>query len=119
VGDVILGKGWSFGARFTYGSGYAYTPSVAVYDNTRKQWEWQVSETNSAHLPAYSRLDVRASKQFEWFGVPVDFYLDINNLLNTKNTMGYSYRINRIGDPYIEEVKLWPILPTFGMSVKF
>jgi hypothetical protein len=119
VGDVLLGKGWSFNARFTYGSGYAYTPSIAVYDKSREQWEWRVSETNSAHLPAYSRLDVRASKQFEWFGVPVDFYLDVNNLLNTKNIMGYSYRINNNGDPYIEEVKLWPILPTFGMSVKF
>ncbi len=119
VGDIALGKLWSFNTRFTYGSGFAYTPSTAVYDKSTKKWQWQVNEMNSAHLPAYSRLDVRVTKQFQWFGTPVDYYLDISNVLNKKNIMGYSYRIGSNGTPYREEVKLWPIIPSFGLSIKF
>jgi hypothetical protein len=105
--------------RFVYGSGYAYTPSVAVYDQQKHFWFWQQSEPNSDYLPAYRRADVRITKDFEIFGKSTSVFLDISNLFNFANVQAYQYRYDNNGNPYREDVKLWPMLPTIGMSVQF
>jgi outer membrane receptor for ferrienterochelin and colicin len=119
VGDVELGSGWSMNARFVYGSGYAYTPSTAIYKNVTKEYEWIEGKPNSEYLPSYQRVDLRISKDLVMFGKSTSIYLDVSNLLNAKNIQAYRYRFNDIGKPLREDVKLWPILPTLGVSVRF
>ena len=119
VGEWDLGNGWSSNLRVQYGSGYAYTPSVAQYDAQKGQWEWVQGRTNSATLPPYRRVDTRVARDFTIAGLATSAFLDVSNVLNFTNIQSYRYRFNSNGLPYIESVKLWPILPTLGMSVKF
>jgi outer membrane receptor for ferrienterochelin and colicin len=119
VGDVELGSGWSTNARFVYGSGYAYTPSTAIYKDVTKEYEWIEGKPNSEYLPSYKRVDLRISKDLVMFGKSTSIYLDVSNLLNAKNIQAYRYRFDDAGNPFREDVKLWPILPTFGVSVRF
>ncbi|HSR17344.1 MAG TPA: hypothetical protein VLM39_04545, partial [Ignavibacteriaceae bacterium] len=63
--------------------------------------------------------DLRITKEFELFSFPTSVYLDVSNLLNFKNIYTYSYRYDSSGNPYREEIELWPIIPTLGMTVKF
>ena len=70
-------------------------------------------------LPAYRRIDLRLMKDFSIFGASASAYLDVNNLFNWKNIQAYRYSVDSNGNPYQEEVTLWPIIPTFGVSVRF
>jgi outer membrane receptor for ferrienterochelin and colicin len=119
VGDWNLGSSWGSNVRVQYGSGYAYTPSSAVYNSKTNQWSWVQGDKNSGTLPPYRRVDIRISKEFELWSLRTQAYFDVSNLFNFTNIQSYRYRFNSNGNPYVEEVKLWPILPSLGMTVKF
>ncbi|MGE5797987.1 MAG: TonB-dependent receptor [Ignavibacteria bacterium] len=119
VNDFDLGKKWALNLRFNYGSGFAFTPRVIQFDPQGNRNIWVNGEKNSEYLPSYRRIDLRITKEFELFSFPTNVYLDVSNLLNFKNIYTYSYRYDSSGNPYREEVELWPIIPTLGMTVKF
>jgi hypothetical protein len=119
VADFDLGKAWSMNTRVVYGSGYPYTPSTAVYNKLSLAWEWHLGNPNSASLPAYKRVDLRVSKDFEVFGFPSSAFLDISNLFNFTNILAYAYQFDNQGNPEVVARNLWPILPTLGMTVRF
>ncbi len=119
VGDWNLGSSWGTNVRAQYGSGYAYTPSTAVYNSQTRQWSWVQGNKNSGTLPPYRRVDIRVSRQFELWKLSALAYFDVSNLFNFTNVQSYRYRFNSNGNPYVEQVTLWPILPTVGMTVKF
>ncbi len=119
VADVDLGEAWSLNTRIVYGSGYPFTPSIAVYNRSAGAWEWQLGGPNSVYLPSYKRADLRVSKTFSMLGLTSSLFLDISNIFNFKNVQAYSYQFNNQGYPEIVAENLWPILPTLGMSVRF
>lgn len=118
VNDFNLGRKWNLNLRFTYGSGFAYTPSYIRFNNEDNTYEWVVGERNSAYLPAYKRVDIRIGKEFTMFDLPTFLFLDVNNLINFTNINGYKYWYNN-GNPYREDIELWPIIPSLGLTVKF
>jgi hypothetical protein len=105
--------------RLAYGSGYPYTPSVAVFNQSKNVWEWHAGSPNSDYIKAYKRVDFRVTKSFGLFGLSSSAFLDVSNAFNFDNIQTYSYGFDNHGQPRIEEVKLWPILPTLGMTVRF
>ncbi len=119
VADFDLGSGWRLGPRMVYGSGYPYTPSVAVYSAFANAWEWQLGRPNSAYLPAYKRVDLRVSNDFDLFGLSSSAFLDISNLFDFTNVQAFAYQFDNQGNPKVVTIKLWPILPTLGMTVRF
>jgi outer membrane receptor protein involved in Fe transport len=120
TGEFDLGKHWSVNSRFVYGSGYPYTPSYAVTNPVKRIVEWiPDSSPNSQYLPAYTRVDLKIAKEFEVFGGSTSVFLDVSNLFDATNIQAYRYRFSSGGTPYREDVKLWPILPTFGIAVRF
>lgn len=119
VGDVGLGKQWSFNARFFYGSGFAYTPFIAQFNQQDNRWEWVQGETNSGYLPPYRRVDTRLSKEFRMGRIGMLAFLEVSNLFNFKNVHSYRYRFNSNGEPVREEVELWPVVPSLGVTLKF
>jgi len=118
VGELDCGSQWNLGLRLVYGSGYAFTPSTASYNTAQRYWEWVPGQPNSSHMPAYRRVDARLTRNFSLFGLAASGFLDVNNLFNWVNIQSYRYRIDSQGHPYIGEMRLWPILPTLGLSVK-
>jgi outer membrane receptor protein involved in Fe transport len=117
--DFDMGNAWSANIRLTYGSGYPYTPSIAIFNQSKNAWEWHAGNPNSAYIPAYKRIDFRISKNFKLFGLPTSAFLDISNAFNFNNIQTYSYKFDEHGQPKISEVKLWPILPSLGITVRF
>jgi hypothetical protein len=119
VADFDLGDAWTVGTRLVYGSGYPYTPSVAVYNKSSNAWEWQLGKPNSAYLPEYKRVDLRVSNDFNLFGLSSSAFLDVSNLFDFTNVQAYVYQFDSQGNPKVVTIKLWPILPTLGMTVRF
>ncbi|MFO7448474.1 MAG: TonB-dependent receptor [Ignavibacteriaceae bacterium] len=119
INDFDLGKQWNLNLRFTYGSGFAYTPSTAVLNTQLNRYEWVKGEMNSEHLPAYVRTDIRISKGFSFFGLPAKAFLDVSNLLNSDNIYAYRYTFTDDGYPMRKTINLWPIVPSIGLTVNF
>lgn len=119
VTDWDLGSGWSNNLRIQYGSGYAYTPSIAQYNASAKRWDWVQGPKNSGTLRPYRCVEIRATKEFHVFDLSASAFLDISNALDFKNVQSYRYRFNSNGQPYVQEMTLWPILPTLGLTVRF
>jgi hypothetical protein len=116
--EVELGSKWKVNTRFAYGSGYPFTPSYTVYDRQGGYWMWVLGSPNSDYLPAYTRIDLRITKDFEIFGKSTSAYVEVNNIFNIKNVRAYRYLIDGNGSPYREEIIQWPILPSLGITVQ-
>ncbi|HLE32707.1 MAG TPA: TonB-dependent receptor [Bacteroidota bacterium] len=119
VGNLDLGTLWNVSARFVYGSGYPFTPSTAAYDSAKVTWQWIRGTSNSGRIPPYIRTDLRISKGFEMFGLATSAFLDISNVFNTMNIQSFRYTRDGNGNPLKQEIELWPIIPSVGLSVRF
>lgn len=103
------------GIKLTYGSGYAY--QILYKDIKNNQWV-AGDHVETAYLPYYMSLDLRYKKEFNVFHRPLQFYVDITNVLNRKNAIGHRYRIDNNGF-YEEDNQFLGILPTFGLIYDF
>ncbi len=136
-----LSESLELGARWRYGSGFPFTPPVGVrprialvdddgdripvirtdqYDRVifnidRGDYE----NRNSGRLPAYSRIDVRLNWYTRFWGVRWLFYLDVINITNRKNIIGYRYAIGNDLQVEPKASTMFPIIPTFGISFRF
>lgn len=116
--DYNLGNEWAINMRLFYGSGYAYTPYTAMYNSSGKRWDWIQGAKNSDYLPFYKRVDLRLSKNFKFSDLDMFVFLDVTNLFNFSNIMSYRYTYNQDGTPKREEIKLFPIIPSIGITIK-
>lgn len=131
------------GGNFQFGSGFPYTPALGanptVVMNTDSNGvktpgvatnvfgevlfsidRGDVSNINSARLPAYHRLDIRATTYADWWGLDWTIYLDVVNIYNRKNVLSRSYSVDKeSGNIVVRQVYMLPIIPTLGFSVKF
>jgi hypothetical protein len=73
----------------------------------------------NARKPSYHRLDVRFNFLTKFWGLNWTFYLDVINIYNRKNVVGYDYFINEDLTIGREPNNMFPILPTLGISVRF
>jgi len=81
----------------------------------------QPGELNARRLPAYHRMDLRATRTFQVGRGRLSAFLDIFNVYNRENLRSYDYTphlpsgraIARSGET------LLPILPSFGLTWEF
>jgi hypothetical protein len=98
------GQSWEFGAKLRVLSGLATTPwdldaSEAAYALTgRGVRDWD--RIGTIRTPAYARLDVQ-------------------NVLNRENAVGYTYTENPAYPGRIQAIDGSGLLPTFGFSIEF
>jgi hypothetical protein len=122
-----LGRGWTLGTLFAYGSGMPYTPVPGKY--AHYEWDFHNNELtneiynrkgakNSARYPAYHRMDVSIQKQWELFGLHNKPYLQIVNVYNRQNVFFYFW--DHDSNPSkLAVVKMFPFLPTIGVEFDF
>ena len=121
-----LGKGWEVGAVWVYGTGQAYTVPTAKYfpiglnDVYDYSSNYLYTERNGYRMPAYHRMDLNIMRNFSWFGLPWEFSLNIYNVYNRMNPFAiyidYDYETDK---DVLKQITLFPLIPTFGLSVKF
>jgi hypothetical protein len=127
-GNYRLSSRTSVSSRFRYGSNYPIAgyigppqPSLgtAPLIDGRPAFEGLVSERNTLRLPAYSRLDVRADRAFNWSGRRLVLFVDVANVLNHTNLRNSSYSIDRAGRVFETTESLMPIVPSGGFVFEF
>jgi hypothetical protein len=127
--DVELGLRWNFG------SGLPYTRPTAGY----RLYDYELSEggrrssdepsdstgggvvlgpRNAQRYPAYHRLDVSARRTYRRDWGSFTPYLDVLNVYNRRNPLFYFYEFDA-SPPRRSGISMFPILPTFGVEVRF
>lgn len=140
---------FNIGVRWQYGSGfpisiplgikpriiYSDTNGDGIYDTpviaTRKPFgnpnaEGQViydidfgNQKLNTRKPAYHRLDIRFNFLANFWNLDWNFYLDVVNVYNRKNVVGYDWFITEDLQLGREQNNMFPIIPTLGFAVKF
>jgi hypothetical protein len=115
TGYGVLNLSWRFH------TGNPYTESW--YEKTNGEWIKRYGDPYAERLPSYHSLDLRFSREFEFRRWSLNLYLQVMNVYNRQNVHEYSW--SKIEEPdgrvryeRVEEHYL-PILPTFGIRVKF
>jgi hypothetical protein len=114
LGSYKLGRGWQMGARFRYVTGSPYTPNIGgVMDYDAGVYAPLAQEPeNGSRLPAFSQLDVRIDKTWDFESWKLSTYLDVQNAYNRKNTEDISYNYDFSQHKQAQGL---PILPVIGI----
>jgi len=120
--DWEINKKITLGLQFRYASGSPYTPTVAaVLDPSGTFWIPVKGETNSVRYLPYHQLNLKLNFNYTLFGLKSSSYIEIWNLYNRKNIMGYTYEY---GSEFENNVRVepyysLPILPSGGFRIYF
>ncbi|MBI5808848.1 MAG: TonB-dependent receptor [Ignavibacteriales bacterium] len=123
-------KQWLLGLNFTFFSGQPITLPSSVYLFTQfPDWEQNKnslatypSTINAFNLPYYSRLDFSLTYEIYYDGWMLSPYLQVFNMFNRKNVWFIQYKneiVNGKVKQKIENVNMFPILPSIGVTIKF
>lgn len=142
--NLELGLRWQYGSGLPYtepigikprillvdkdGDGTPETPEIAtrfnLNPNAPKEVVFNIDygiDPNfyNARKPDYHRLDIRLSYYTFFWKLNWLFYLDVINVYNRKNVVGYDYYIDSNLQLKRRETYQLPIFPTIGVSVRF
>ena len=104
VGDPM---DWTVGLVFTYGSGTPYTEDPRYTKGLRFE--------NNGKKPTTKNLDLKATKNFQLFGLDIGAYLLIYNVLDIKNEYGVNASTGRAGQDLAAEEYIGYI---YGLNTK-
>jgi len=110
VGGFNFGQGWEASSKLRLTGGRPYTP-INPLDGTQL-----VTDYNTAILPNYRSLDVRAQKRWNFKSWTLVTYVDVQNIFNKKNVTEYIW--NKFTKT-IEPDESIGILPTIGINAMF
>jgi hypothetical protein len=118
----------SVSARYRYGSndplaGYIGEPAgalgtVPIVDG-QPLFYGLASERNLLRLPAYSRLDIRADRAFNWSSRRMVLFVEVANIFNRTNLRNTPYFVDRAGRVLGATESLMPIVPSGGFVIEF
>lgn len=122
--DCRLGAHWRLNLAGRYHSGWPITPLTLEEEDDGEGGTVYVpvlGPLNSERLPAYHRLDLRASREFRTGGGGlIVFFIDVQNLYNRKNIAGFDVEIDEEEGTALFEEEYWAgILPSLGVSYEF
>jgi len=74
---------------------------------------------NTARLPYYGRLDLRANRAFNWSNRRVTLFAEVINVLNRANVRFRPPRVNGAGQTTTPFETMFPIVPSLGVLIEF
>lgn len=123
TGGYRVGDRWELGTRLRVLSGRPFTP----FDDEASALEYEITgravpdrdRIAEVRTAAYARWDVRVERRFDRSGWNAVLYLDVQNVLDRENPIGFGYT----QDPQVPD-GLRPLggtgrLPFFGFSIEF
>lgn len=127
VANYDLGKKWNVSAKWTFATGMPYAGTLGrvrvwfwdpIYQEWRYSWTTIEADYNTLRFPPYHRLDIGASKtwQFKWGSLTAR--ADIINVYNQKNVMLYYYDMDS-EPPTQQAVSMIPFFPSVGIETRF
>jgi hypothetical protein len=123
VANYSLNTKWVFAAIFNYATGNALTIPSARYLIQGKVVNYY-NKINGYRMPPYHRLDISATYIFKIFKLDCEINLSVINVYNRANPYFIYYFVETNLDKYSISVKpklvsLYPVLPSFSLSVNF
>ena len=127
-GNYRVSNRTSVSARYRYGSnyplvGYIGQPARALgmvpTVDGQPLFYGLSSERNTLRLPAYSRLDIRADRAFNWSSRRMVLFVDVANIFNRTNVRNTPYFVDRAGRVLGATESLMPIVPSGGFVIEF
>lgn len=122
------------GARWAYASGFPFTYPVGITPRVYND-SLIVNPINrsvifnldfggdankySSNKPDYHRLDLRFTAYTKFWNADWSFYLDVMNVYNRSNILGYNFDLTDDLVITRKAVAMIPILPTIGFSARF
>lgn len=110
-----LGARTSAGAKFRYGSNFPLTAYVAGSWNALRPG----ATRNDVRLPAYARLDLRASRTFLWSSRRLTLFAEVLNALDRDNIGRTTGAIRTTGVVSGFTEALFPRIPSAGIRIEF
>jgi hypothetical protein len=126
-GNYRLSNRMSINAKYRYGSNYPLlgylgelnTPLGGTFDGGGNPIYAYATRRNTLRLPAYSRLDLRGDRTFNWSGRRLVVFVEVANTLNHDNRRNAPYGVDRAGRIFNATDPLMPIVPSAGFIVEF
>ena len=106
---------WALGAKYRYGDGTPFTPVIGRnYDASNSDYSPILGRQNSSRYPSYSRFDLRLTRQLILGNYKVELYLELLNLLNSKNVVHWMYN-----EEYSNRTSMtvFPTIPVIGINL--
>lgn len=116
---------WLLSTAFTYHSGWPTTPDVVTavtFPGGGLGTLRTIGATYSERLPAYHRLDLRATRFFHLRNSTLRVFVDIFNVYDRANPYRYVYSAQLAnGQPVVTRTQddLFPLLPSIGLIWDF
>lgn len=123
-----VGARWSYASNFPFTEPQGVAPRIVkdslVVNPLTRQVVFNLdysdeSKRFASQKPAYHRLDVRVSTFANFWNTDWTFYLDVMNVYNRKNVIGYDYNLSNDLQISRKTIGMIPILPTLGVSARF
>lgn len=90
IGGYTFSRGWDVGLKFRLAGAAPYTPYdydrsslIEAWDSSFKPY-LDYTRYNSERLSVFTQLDIRVDKVYYFKGWMLGFYIDLQNLLNSK-----------------------------------
>jgi hypothetical protein len=118
IGNLALGwrpgPEWDLGLRFRVASGHPRPPFVTQGPLTGRHDLERYGE--GGRMPTFHALDIRVDRRWTIRGAQASTYLDIQDVYNRDNPIGYYWDWREEGPRYESAIGLFPSL---GVSVQF
>jgi hypothetical protein len=113
LGSYDLGRGFEFGGRFRFSTGYPRSPIVSrSIDERGDGYSPIFGAHNSIRIPAFYAFDARLAKHFKFSeNSELELYLDVQNVTNHDNAEEIVYNYDYSHKSYITGL---PVLPVVG-----
>lgn len=117
IGSYEFSNLWKISSRYRYVTGNPNTPVIgAIYDSDNESYFPIRGGIYSERDKPFQQLDLRIDKKFILDREIWSVYLDIQNILNTKNPEGFNYSYD-----YKQKVDITglPTIPALGIRGEF
>lgn len=124
VVQFTLPRSWTLSLAARWHTGWPTTPLAATASNTvgedGDEAEGPVvvllGPLQTERLGSYSRLDLRLARTWRARRGTVEFYLDVQNLLDQQNDSGFDTAYDEDAEAIVRTLERWPgIFPSFGL----
>lgn len=116
IAGYQLANDWLIGLKFRYTTGRPYTPYDIALSTFAGRGVSDFSNFNGSRFKDYNRLDLRVDKKWNFKGLSIVSYIELQNVFNTENVYQYFWNEYKNEEGTIYQ---WKFLPVGGFSIQF
>jgi len=116
IAGYQISNDWLVGLKFRYTTGRPYTPFDIALSTYAGRGVSDFNNFNGARFQDYNRLDLRVDKKWNFKGLSIVSYFELQNVFNKENVYQYFWNEYKNTEGTIYQ---WKFLPVGGFSIQF